>query len=93
MQLFPFDPAEITYPLMTLIMRKLIFYIKKNNQLSEMKSLLSLITCYFSKIGLGIYYHEIVELWLMKNVKISILKVIDCYQILINNSLRNNSLI
>lgn len=46
-------------------------------------------TCYFSKTGLGIYFDEVVDLWLIKSVKISILKVIDCYQIFSNNTLRN----
>jgi hypothetical protein len=83
------NPQEVRYPLMTLILRKLMFLIKKHNQISEMRSLLSIVTCYFSKIGLGIYFDEVVEIWLMRNVKLNILKVVDCYQVLVNNSLKN----
>lgn len=57
-----------------------------------MKSLMNTITSYFSKTGLGVYYEEIIEIWLKKNVQINILKVIDCYKILVDDSGQNNGL-
>jgi hypothetical protein len=47
-----------------------------------MRSLIATVTSYFSKTGLGIYFDEVVEIWLMRNVKINALKIVDCYQIL-----------
>jgi hypothetical protein len=80
--LFEIHSDSVRYPLMTLILQKFMFFVKKHNQISEIRSLSAIATTYFSKTGLGIYFDEVVGVWLMRNVKLNVLKVVDCYQIL-----------
>jgi hypothetical protein len=47
---------------------------------------------YFSKTGLAMYYHEIIEICLMKNIKPNPLIIVDCYQIL-NQSFSGNNIL
>jgi hypothetical protein len=48
---------------------------------------------YFSKTGLAMYYHEIIEICLMKNIKPNPLIIVDCYRILNQSFFSGNNIL